>query len=93
MEKTHSRGSGVIFSRMYSCVMELLGDLSRQGQYNGRVKTGQARQGQDHARARGDSGWGWQSRLGLDAEQRHVSRNQDSCKEALEQTQDRTRPE
>ena len=36
------------------------------------VKTGQARQGQDHARARGDSGWGWQSRLGLDAEQRHA---------------------
>ena len=43
------------------------------------VKTGQAGQGQDHDRARGDSGWGWQSRLGLDAGQRLVSQNQDSC--------------
>ena len=54
-----------------------------------RVKTGQAGKCQDHARAKGDSGWGWQSRLGLDAEQRHVWQNQDSCKEALGQIQDR----
>ena len=44
------------------------------------VKTGQAGQGQDHARARADSEWGWQSRSGLDSEQGHIWQNQDPCR-------------
>ena len=67
-KKTHSCGSGFKVSRMYSCVLGLLGDLSRQGQYNDRARTGQAGRGQDHARTRADSGWSWQNRLGLDTE-------------------------
>ena len=55
------------------------------------IKAGQAGQGQDHARTRADSGWGWQSRLGLDAEQGHLWQNQHPpCRAALGQTQDRT---
>ena len=48
-----------------------------------RVKTGQAGQGQDSARTRADAEWGWQSRLGLDAEQGHIWQNQDPCRTAL----------
>ena len=55
-----------------------------------RVKKGQTGQGQDHAGTRVDSEWGWQSRLGLDAEQGHAWLNQDPCRGALGQAQDRT---
>ena len=68
----HSCGSGVEVSRMYSCVLELLGDLSGQGQYSGTGKDRASGQGQDHTRTRADSVWGWQSRLGLNAEQGHI---------------------
>ena len=56
-----------------------------------RVKTGHVGQGQDHAKTRADSEWqrGWQSRLGLDAEQGHVRQNQNPCRTALGQAQDR----
>ena len=55
-----------------------------------RVKTGQGGHGQDHAKTTADSGWCWQSRSGLDAEQEHVWQNQDPpCRAALGQAQDR----
>ena len=54
-----------------------------------RVKTGEAGQGQDHARTSADSEWGWQSRLGLDAEQGHVWQDEYPCRTSLGQAQDR----
>ena len=37
-EKTHSRWAGLRVLRMYSCELELLGNLSREGQPNGTGK-------------------------------------------------------
>ena len=71
----HSCRSGVEVSRMYSCVLELLGDLSEKGQCDGTSKDRASGQGEDHARTRADLVWGWQSRLGLGAEQGHIWQN------------------
>ena len=70
-KKTHSCVTGFKVSRMHSCVLELSGDLSRQGQPNGTGKDRASGAGSSslHVRTRADSGWGWQSRLELDAEQ------------------------
>ena len=62
-----------------------------------RVKTGQAGQiqdqagqGQAHGRlglyTRADSGWGWQSRLGLDAEQGSYGRTRINAGQALDKS-------
>ena len=56
----------------HSCVLELLGICLDRDNIMIQVKTGQAGQGQDSARTRADAEWGWQSRLGLDAEQGHI---------------------
>ena len=74
---------GFKVSRMHSCVLEL-SDLSRQGQPNGtdlKDRTSGAGSNSLHVRTRADSGWGWQSRLELDAEQGW--QNQDQCRTGL----------
>ena len=47
---------------MHPCALELLGDLSIQGQPNGKDRARRVVSSSVQGRTRADSGWGWQIR-------------------------------
>ena len=85
-KKTHSCGTDTKVSRMHSC--GIVRGFVQTGQPSGTGEDSASREGSSlfQVGTRTDSGCGWQSRLGLVAEQ---GQNQYPCRTALGQAQGR----